>query len=254
MDDDGTKIHVSKARSGQGRERARDLFGKAQDQGVVGASGTPFGDPIHTDREAPGGLKQKGVWQAPSSPDPDGLTYNQISKAIKGKSRYDAEPYISVDASVTNDVVAALRKQGYSQKQGVPPKGTPDLNGRTKKVAQRLLKTLVKNKKKATPKQAASAVKQSIKLPGGAITDEAVAAIVNVLNAYGLVAGEEEMKARKTKKKKDPTQQARPAPEEEPQGRQRGLGSFTTAGPETGVRESLNEQLERWHTLAGVKK
>ena len=121
-------------------------------------------------------------------------------------------------------------------------------------MAQRLLKALVKNKRKATPKQAAAAVKQSIKLPGGSLTDEAVSAGVSVFNAYGLEAGEEEMKARKTKKKKDPTQQAQPAPKEEPQGRQRGLGAFTTASPETGVRENLNEQLERWHTLAGVKK
>ena len=139
LDDDGLKIHRSNARSAAKRASDQDTFQKAQDQAVTGRRTDPNSD----DLGRKFGRGRRG-------PEPETLSHAQMQKAIKGRSKKPGDAFLTVDASIYNDLAKAIRKAGGEGfKATASNKRDP-----MKKIIQGILNQLVSKDKKVTAAQA----------------------------------------------------------------------------------------------------
>ena len=284
LDDDGLKIHRSRARNAEKRAGDQDTFQKAQDQAVTGRRTDPNSD----DLGRKFGRGQRG-------PEPETLSHAQMQKKIKGGSRKPGDAFLTVDASVYNDLAKAIRKAGGEGfKATAPNKRDP-----MKKIIQGMLNQLVSKDKKVTVAQAkqriASAFRKKVGLSD--IGKDQLDPIVAVLQDYGLVrpggTTTKPTKKKQTpkkqagkkatpKKKAAPAKKAAPkkAAEKEKEGelnvgaggiefgktkptgkKKRGTPSVRTGKRQRGygdakraANESLNEVFKRWAVMANIKE
>jgi len=284
LDDDGLKIHRSRARNAEKRASDQDTFQKAQDQAVTGRRTDPNSD----DLGRKFGRGQRG-------PEPETLSHAQMQKKIKGGSKKPGDAFLTVDASVYNDLAKAIRKAGGEGfKATAANKRDP-----MKKLIQGMLNQLVSKDKKVTVAQAkqriASAFRKKVGLSD--IGKDQLDPIVAVLQDYGLVRpGGTTTKP--TKKKQTPKKQAgkkatpkkkaapakktapKKAAEKEKEGelnvgadgiefgktkptgkKKRGTPSVRTGKRQRGygdakraANESLNEVFKRWAVMANIKE
>lgn len=202
LDDDGLKIHRSNARNPEKRSSDQDTFQKAQDQAVTGRRSDPNSD----DLGRKFGRGRRG-------PDPETLSHAQIQKAIKGKSKKPGDAFLTVDASIYNDIAKAIRKAGGEGfKATAPNKRDP-----MKKIIQGMLNQLVSKDKKITAAQAKQRIATAFRKKAGLsdIGKEQMDPIVAILQDYGLVGpggtGETTKKPagkKPTKKKQTPKKQS----------------------------------------------
>jgi hypothetical protein len=174
LDDDGLKIHRSRARSAAKKASDQDTFQKAQDQAVTGRRTDPNSDDLG--RKYGRGLR---------GPEPETLSHAQMQKKIKGRSKKPGDAFLTVDASIYNDLAAAIRKAGNVRFNATAPNKRDPM----KKIIQGLLNQLVDKDKKQTVPQAkrriATAFKRHQELSD--ITPDQMDPIVAILQDYGLV-------------------------------------------------------------------
>ena len=174
LDDDGLKIHRSNARSAAKRASDQDTFQKAQDQAVTGRRTDPNSD----DLGRKFGRGRRG-------PEPETLSHAQMQKAIKGRSKKPGDAFLTVDASIYNDLAKAIRKAGG---EGFKATAT-NKRDPMKKIIQGILNQLVSKDKKVTAAQAKQRIATAFRKKA-ALSDigkDQMDPIVAVLQDYGLV-------------------------------------------------------------------
>ena len=279
LDDDGLKIHRSNARNPEKRSSDQDTFQKAQDQAVTGRRSDPNSDDLG--RKFGRGLR---------GPEPETLSHSQMQKKIKGRSKKPGDAFLTVDASIYNDIAKAIRKAGGEGfKATAPNKRDP-----MKKIVQGMLNQLVSKDKKITAAQAKQRIATAFRKKAGLsdIGKDQMDPIVAVLQDYGLVRPGGTT-AKPTKKKQTPKKQAgrkatpkKKAAPKKPAGKEKegelNVGADgiefgkTKSSKGTKVRpptdagtmrkrkktrggraleeEILAEVFKRWSSIAGVKK
>jgi hypothetical protein len=280
LDDDGLKIHRSRARSAAKKASDQDTFQKAQDQAVTGRRTDPNSDDLG--RKYGRGLR---------GPEPETLSHAQMQKKIKGRSKKPGDAFLTVDASIYNDLAAAIRKAGGAGFNATAPNKRDPM----KKIIQGLLNQLVSKDKKQTVPQAKRRISTAFKKHQGLsdIAPDQMDPIVAILQDYGLVTSGATGKIRKpsgkkpaakkaTPKKKPTAKKAAPkkAAEKEKEGelnvgadgiefgktkpkgdKRRGSPSVRTGkrkrgftDPRRAANESLNEVFKRWAVMANIKE
>jgi len=210
LDDDGLKFYKSRTtRDGGKRGPQKDMFQKAQDQGITGRGGDP--DPEKLSKAFNG---VKGRRQPVET-----MSLAQLAKIVKGKSDKSRplEAYLTVDASVYQNTVRALKKAGYI-KSGVRNKRPPAalkkaIRSTIIQALRRIVGVSKKNPSDSLSKlstgQAQNIIVRNFKnadlLKPIEKGDEGAKAILDVLSDFGLVRGavaESRRKPRKSYKKK----------------------------------------------------
>ena len=219
LDDDGVKVYIGTRRSKDQRDYERDVMQKAQDNAITGRNTDPSTDSLNS---RPGGFKMnKRI-----SMDPEEVEWKDLQKAVKGRSKREPEPYVTVDASVYNDSAKALRKGGVKARAN-----TAGLKKAVKGTVEFLLKKYLGSKKKQTVKQARQTIRSRFSRAKIELTPKAIRGLVAVLQDYGLVR---------------PGNLPEPPATEEPTETDR-----TGAMGGAPVRES--KTLDRWKVIAGIK-
>ena len=166
MDDTGTKLHISRRRKPETRNQEREFFQAAQDQAIVG-------NRPPADAPADSGELYTRFGELPRPESPRDLSYTDLTKMIKGRSRYDVEPYFAVDGSYIRDSKRALKGLGIRQQ-----------SMKLKQIGKALLDYFVNNKEKADIKLAVDIIDKNlkVKLPIAKLED-----LLKVATDYGLV-------------------------------------------------------------------
>ena len=248
LDDDGLKIHRSKARSPAKKASDQETFQKAQDQAVTGRRTDPNSDDLG--RKYGRGLR---------GPDPDTLSHAQMQKKIKGRSKKPGDAFLTIDASIYNDLAKAIRNAGNVRFNATAPNKRDPM----KKIIQGLLKLLVKNDKKQKVGNArtriANAFKKHSELvepfelnkPAKDRDKSKMDPIIAVLQDYGLVepGGTTTKPTRKKKPARKKPAAKKSAPKKKPAAKK--------AAPKKVAEEKdeeLNEVFKRWAVMADIKE
>ena len=181
LDDDGVKFHPgSKTRSPKKKEQERDLMQKAQDQGITGRNTDPSSDDLRN---------QFGV-QGDTTPVAD-LPVDKLVKKVKGRGKLDLEPYMTVDASIYNDMAKAMKEAGLIK--------TARLNKKIKAAVEGTVEVLLKQitdktpPRKMTYKQAQPTLIKQLRNNGLGKTSKnskALFILLRALKEYGLIRGD----------------------------------------------------------------
>jgi hypothetical protein len=284
LDDDGLKIHRSRARSAAKKASDKETFQKAQDQAVTGRRTDPNSDDLG--RKYGRGLR---------GPEPETLSHAQMQKKIKGRSKKPGDAFLTVDASIYNDLAAAIRKAGGAGFNATAPNKRDPL----KKIIQKLLDKLVTGDKKMSVGNARVAIVNAFKKhqklvepfeldkPAKDRDKSKMDPIIAVLQDYGLVqpggTPAKPTTKKATPKKKPAAKKAAPkkAAEKEKEGelsfdadgakfgttkpkgpkpRRGGVSTRTgkrikgVTDPRRSANESLNEVFKRWAVMANIKE
>jgi len=233
MDDSpkGATVFLATRKTKDAREDERDIMQKAQDNAVTGGGSNPTSSELDTAFKA---LTKK--------PSPEKLGHAEIEKLVKGKSKKEPEPYITVDSSIRKDVAKALKKVGATRRAAV----TNKIKGAVDAVTKGLLNQLIKQEKKQTPRQAAIRIKRALTKAGMEdLSFDDLKELVSVFQEYGLVRPGELTPSRRRKKKAEA-----PAPEAEKKEKapeksakrkelEASLASMQAAKKEAGLEERL---------------
>jgi hypothetical protein len=181
LDDDGVKVYIGTRRSKDQRDYERDVMSKAQDNAITGRNSDPTTDDLN---DRPGGFRMDKRY----SKSAEDSEWKDLMKAVKGGSKRDPEPYVTVDASVYNDSAKALRQAGVKARANSRAFKTA-----VKDTVKSLLVQFINNKKKLSSKDAAADLRPRFDEAGIELTDEAVAGLINTLQDYGLVQSGEQL-------------------------------------------------------------
>jgi len=181
LDDDGVKVYIGTRRSKDQRDYERDVMSKAQDNAITGRNSDPTTDDLN---DRPGGFRMDKRY----SKSAEDSEWKDLMRAVKGGSKRDPEPYVTVDASVYNDAAKALRQAGVKARANSRAFKTA-----VKDTVKSLLVQFINNKKKLSSKDAAADLRPRFDEAGIELTDEAVAGLINTLQDYGLVQSGEQL-------------------------------------------------------------
>ena len=181
LDDDGVKFHPgTKTRSASKKDQERDTMQKAQDQGITGRDSDPSTDD----------LRNKFGVQGDDTPVAD-LPVDKIIKKVKGKGKLELEPYLTVDASIYNDMAKAFKAAGLVKTARLTKKIRTAVDG----TIEVLLKQITDRNppRKFTYKQVQPTLIKQLKKNGLGKTSKnskALFIIMRTLKEYGLIRGD----------------------------------------------------------------
>jgi hypothetical protein len=175
LDDDGVKVYIGTRRSQTQRDYERDVMQTAQDNVITGRNTDPTTDDLN---KPPGGFRMDKRY----SKSAEDSEWDDLRKAVKGRSRRDPEPYVTVDASVYNDAAKALRKGGVKTRANARA-----LKKAVKDTVESLLLQYINNKKKFSPNQARQKIRSRFGRAKIKLTDSAIVELIRALQDYGLV-------------------------------------------------------------------
>ena len=153
---------------------------KAQDQGITGRNTDPSSDDLRN---------QFGV-QGDTTPVAD-LPVDKLVKKVKGRGKLDLEPYMTVDASIYNDMAKAMKEAGLIK--------TARLNKKIKAAVEGTVEVLLKQitdktpPRKMTYKQAQPTLIKQLRNNGLGKTSKnskALFILLRALKEYGLIRGD----------------------------------------------------------------
>ena len=216
MDDDGLKFYRGRRKNPDKRDAEREKMQQAQDNAITGRNTDPSSEDL---RNFFGKMfaTKKNVEE---------LSIDQIAKLVKGKSQRELEPYVTIDASVYNDMARALKQAGFIKTARL----TNKIKAAVKDSLETLLRQVVSKSpvKKLTYKQVQPTLARAFKKMGVKLEKEsnAMFALIRIIKDYGLIRGDvpEDVEAAA-----EPKQAAQ-------------------------LQESVKNRLARWHLLAGIKK
>ncbi len=187
LDDDGVDIFIGTRRNKDERQKELDMMKQAQDDAPVGSDSTPTSRQIDT-----------ALRQLKRRPDANTLDYDDLQKAVKGRSKKEPEIFITVDASVRQHVAQALKAVGAIKDAAV----TDEIKAAVDAASEKMVDRFAASKKKQTPRQARIIAARELKKAG--IEDlefDDFKPIVKVFQDYGLVRPGELTPGRKRKRK-----------------------------------------------------
>jgi hypothetical protein len=196
---------------------------KAQDQAITGRNTDPTTDNLNS-KKSKGGFRMSQR----AEKDPEEAEWKDLMSAVKGSSKREPEPYVTVDASVYNDSAKALRNGGVEVRAN-----SRGLKSAIKNTVEQLLKKFLEKKRKETVGRARQTIKSRFRREKIEINPRAIRGLITVLQDYGLV--------RSGELPDEPTKA--PAGEEE-------IVDDVGRRPNP-INESLT--LARWKVLSGIK-